>query len=367
MGVAAATVVLRLFTRFHVSRANLNVDDCLVVIALAFSTALIGIVFKQIEHGLAYHMWDIPFETYNIWNPLYTIVATILYALRIVVCYSVVYVLINIFGCKPIEAGWDTTIPKAQASCVDKLTTYLTLSIANIIMDVLILLLPLPVVIPLQMGKRQKFSLILLFGTGAFVCGVATKRTVDLPGLLSSPDYCWDAVTQFVWCFLEVNAGIVCASVPALKPFFMRYLPSIIASRMSSKGGGVSSTGKSGRSRDLNTVVAENIERRRMQDEGYELSSHDGPRVPVEDDDEAKLWNGYQKSIRTVMRRHTRASSRQDLESSSLDTLDEIGGPKSGDRKVVVSSASYGECSDNEANGIMVRRETTVLEQQKKA
>ncbi|KAF6814143.1 integral membrane protein [Colletotrichum sojae] len=353
MGVAAATVVLRLFTRFHVSRANLNVDDCLVVIALMFSIALIGIVFKQIENGLAYHMWDIPFEIYKFGtNWFYTIVATILYALSIsfsklsvlflylrlspqvwfrrvvytlvgiVVCYSVVYVLINISGCKPIEASWDTTIPKAEASCVDKLTTYLTLSIANIIMDVLILLLPLPVVIPLQMGKRQKFSLILLFGTGAFVCGVATKRTIDLPGLLSSPDYCWDAVTQFVWCFLEVNAGIVCASVPALKPFFMRYLPSIIASRMSSKGGGVSSTGKSGKSRNLNTVVAENIERRRMQGEGYELSSHDGPRVPAEDDDEAKLWNGYQKSIRTVMGRHTRAPSRQDLDSSSLDTLD---------------------------------------------
>ncbi|KAF6836082.1 integral membrane protein [Colletotrichum musicola] len=329
MGVAAATVVLRLFTRFHVSRADLNVDDCLVVIALVFSIALIGIVFKRTSqlapprqhHRLRFiftrdrtwtripHTCGIPFETYNIWNPLvrfqplqikpisFSKLSVLFLYLRlspqvwfrrvvytlvgIVVCYSVVYVLINIFGCKPIEAGWDTTIPSNEASCVDKLTTYLTLSIANIIMDVLILLLPLPVVVPLQMGKRQKFSLILPFGTGAFVCGVATKRTVDLPGLLSSPDYCWDAVTQFVWCFLEVNAGIVCASVPALKPFFMRYLPSIIASRMSSKGGGVSSTGKSGRSRDLNTVVAENIEGRRMQDEGYELSSHDGPRVPA--------------------------------------------------------------------------------------
>ncbi|KAK1534789.1 uncharacterized protein CCOS01_03541 [Colletotrichum costaricense] len=41
----------------------------------------------------------------------------------------------------------------------------MTLSIANIIMDVVILLLPLKIVIPLQMARRQKVSVILMFAT----------------------------------------------------------------------------------------------------------------------------------------------------------------------------------------------------------
>jgi hypothetical protein len=43
-----------------------------------------------------------------------------------------------------------------------------------------------------------------------------------------STDYTWDAVEQFQWCFAEVNAGIVCACAPALKPFFARYIPGLL-------------------------------------------------------------------------------------------------------------------------------------------
>ncbi|WYZ45334.1 hypothetical protein EsH8_VIII_000650 [Colletotrichum jinshuiense] len=173
-------------------------------------------------------------------------------------------------------------------------------SIANIVMDVCILLLPLPIVLPLQMAQKQKCSLILLFGTGAFVCGVAIKRTIMLPQLLSSDDYCWDAVEQFIWCFLEVNAGIVCASVPALKPFFMRYLPSLIMAQLSSNNS-TPTTGKTSRSRGLDTVVAQNLERRRIQDESYMLSSRDERSISdvkrgFEEDDETKLWDGHQKN-----------------------------------------------------------------------
>jgi hypothetical protein len=51
---------------------------------------------------------------------------------------------------------------------------------------------------------------------------------------MSSTDYTWDAVEQFQWCFAEVNAGIVCASVPALRSFFARYLPGLISVRFRS-------------------------------------------------------------------------------------------------------------------------------------
>lgn len=49
-----------------------------------------------------------------------------------------------------------------------------------------------------------------------------------------SADYTWEAVEQFQWCFAEVNAGIVCACAPALRPFFARYLPSLLSSRFRS-------------------------------------------------------------------------------------------------------------------------------------
>ncbi|TEA12395.1 hypothetical protein C8034_v006141 [Colletotrichum sidae] len=138
----------------------------------------------------------------------------------------------------------------------------MVLSVANIIMDVVILIIPLKIVIPLQMARRQKASVILLFATGTFVCAAAIKRTIILPPLLTTDDYSWDVAEQFNWSFLEANAGIVCASVPGLKPFFVRYLPNFISSHI---------TGSNNRTDKKNlyysTVVENNKKRRNMQSE----------------------------------------------------------------------------------------------------
>lgn len=48
-----------------------------------------------------------------------------------------------IFRCKPVAAGWDVSIAGAQ--CANMLTVMMVLSIANIIMDIAILTLPIPV------------------------------------------------------------------------------------------------------------------------------------------------------------------------------------------------------------------------------
>ncbi|KAK2758167.1 integral membrane protein [Colletotrichum kahawae] len=106
---------------------------------------------------------------------------------------------------------------------------------------------------------------------------------------MRSPDYSWDVAEQFNWSFLEANAGIVCAAVPGLKPFFMRYLPSFISSRIT---GSSNRTGK--KSLPYNTVIENNKKRRNMQSESYELQSQDdiseGGSGKV--DDETKLWSG---------------------------------------------------------------------------
>ena len=85
--------------------------------------------------------------------------------LGIVVSYAVIYNFMSVFGCKPIAATWDLSL-LATAKCFDQLTKYLALSILNIIIDVLELILPIPIVLPLQMSNKQKFSVCLVFATG---------------------------------------------------------------------------------------------------------------------------------------------------------------------------------------------------------
>lgn len=91
----------------------------------------------------------------------YIVIAVML----IILGYTIAYELVSIFSCTPIRAAWDIAITDAR--CVDKNAVYMALGVANILMDVVILFLPLRVVAPLQMPLRQKTCLIALFTTGA--------------------------------------------------------------------------------------------------------------------------------------------------------------------------------------------------------
>lgn len=51
-----------------------------------------------------------------------------------------------------------------------------------------------------------------------------------------SDDHTWDAVEKFHWCFVEVNAAILCECAPALNLFFVRYLPGLLSSQFRSQG-----------------------------------------------------------------------------------------------------------------------------------
>lgn len=83
--------------------------------------------------------------------------------LAITSLYMTAYILMSIFLCSPVSAQWDLAI---TGKCVDKFSLMMTLSIANIVIDMAVLLLPVGVVVPLQMSRMQKASLLFLFATG---------------------------------------------------------------------------------------------------------------------------------------------------------------------------------------------------------
>lgn len=87
------------------------------------------------------------------------------WVLIVFVCgYSLAYILTIIFRCRPLAAAWNMNITGAE--CYSQVTVMLVLSIANILVDAALFILPLPVILPLQMRIEQKVSLILLFATG---------------------------------------------------------------------------------------------------------------------------------------------------------------------------------------------------------
>ncbi|KAF9871229.1 integral membrane protein [Colletotrichum karsti] len=340
-------VSLRVFTRLSLVKRSLGPDDWFIGLSLALAITFYGLSIQR-EHASFRAFIDIYPDLQIVYSLSVTTAKMSLLVLylrlspdrifRIVVmsfiafttAYAIAYLFLIIFSCRPVQASWDLTV-RPGSTCINKNTIYLVLSATNIVMDIVCLILPLKIIIPLQMGKRQKWSLIALFATGGFVCICAIRRTVLLPPLFRSHDHTFDIEKQLNWACVEVNAGIICASVPALKPFFMRYLPMFVHSHI---------TGTSKKSNQnyqnyqtsmpYSTTVENNKKRRNVQSEAYELHSHDDLSLSSSNEvqkntsheDVAKLWSGNAfRTDRTSHRRTIIESKPTNTDNNSVDSL----------------------------------------------
>lgn len=68
------------------------------------------------------------------------------------------------FLCSPLAYTWDRTIP--GGSCVNLSAAYLSVSIINLLLDVMVIVLPMPMLWRLQMRTAKKIALTAIFGIG---------------------------------------------------------------------------------------------------------------------------------------------------------------------------------------------------------
>lgn len=81
-----------------------------------------------------------------------------------VVGSSVAITFTTIFPCRPISAAWDYGMKEYK--CIDRSSVYQATAIIGAITDAMVLAVPIPVVLPLQISKRQKIGLIAIFCIG---------------------------------------------------------------------------------------------------------------------------------------------------------------------------------------------------------
>lgn len=169
--------------------------------------------------------------------------------------------LLNIVQCRPITAAFRTVVPES-AHCTDILTLYLSSAPLNIITDLAILALPMPILTSMRLPRKQKIILVVTFSFGVFVAVVDVVRIAYLQSAATNRlrsvqehqdtsgsaarnseanDFSWYASFTFMWSAIEVGVGIMCACVPALKPLVSRFLPHFLRDHPDDNTKGVSS------------------------------------------------------------------------------------------------------------------------------
>ncbi|KAI1335158.1 hypothetical protein F5Y15DRAFT_258122 [Xylariaceae sp. FL0016] len=123
------------------------------------------------------------------------------------------------FQCTPVEKFW---IHDADGFCIDQNAFYLASAIINVIGDVAVLALPLPVVWQLHTSKSKKWSLSFLFLLGAFVCVASIFRIIAVTQI-DPEDFTFTNVGGGLWSTVEVEVGFICANLPAIRPLLFKW------------------------------------------------------------------------------------------------------------------------------------------------
>jgi hypothetical protein len=162
---------------------------------------------------------------------------------------GIILTFLNLFRCHPVQAA---IIVGKEGKCIDVIALYLSSAPINIITDLSILLLPLPILTSLRMEWRQKVILITTFLIGGFVTIVDIVRIAYLQTALKvdstqsasgigtqghrRPNVTYHVTYSLMWSAVEVNVGLICACILVLKPLVMRILPSLLGQRRRSSG-----------------------------------------------------------------------------------------------------------------------------------
>lgn len=154
--------------------------------------------------------------------------------LVLVVVFTLASVLASVFQCTPVEHAFDGPNSTSETDldyyypssgstrlesgkCINLTAFWYANAAFNILSDVVIILLPIPVVVQLHLPRRTRGGLCAIFAVGVFVCITSVLRITTLNIATSYKDITWDSIPSSMWTVIESNLGVICACLPALR------------------------------------------------------------------------------------------------------------------------------------------------------
>jgi hypothetical protein len=133
-------------------------------------------------------------------------------------CWGVTQEVLVAFACVPTSLF----IPSQVPICINSLMVYYLTSVMNIVTDFIVFTVPLPAIRSLHLPHRQKLLVTGIFCLGFFTCIISIVRLFFLHLTINTVDPTWDNVPSAWLSVVELNCGILCASLPPLRALLRR-------------------------------------------------------------------------------------------------------------------------------------------------
>ncbi|KAL2038022.1 hypothetical protein N7G274_009242 [Stereocaulon virgatum] len=244
--VAAMVAVILRFESRRIARIELKADDWWIAGGLILTTAFIISYSMSVKYGMGKHailITDAKGFTitaicgeafYNVsiiaikppTPSLYRRIFPQSWFKRVlivlggfVVAYSLTQLCVDIFQCVPISSAWDRS---ENAKCVPFGSFIMTMCIINIVTDVIMLVLPMPLLWKLRVSTPRRWMLMIMFSFGGLVCVISIVRLFYVRKV-GSTDPSYDDVDSATISAVECCVGIICACLPTYRPLWNRY------------------------------------------------------------------------------------------------------------------------------------------------
>ena len=202
--LAVLAVAGRVWAR-KINKAKLGLDDMLIFSALVLVLTTMGLTILGGQYGSGKHVWSLQMADLKmIFKVLYSYtfvygaaamtlkLSFIFYFARIfdtgiraryagvdnytriavwiggiLACaYLLMVWVVMLAVCTPISHFWNQYTEPGNGSCIDTTLFFLIAGIINMLIDIVILLIPIPCVLQLNLGLRQRVLLISIFMLG---------------------------------------------------------------------------------------------------------------------------------------------------------------------------------------------------------
>ncbi|KAK4252367.1 integral membrane protein [Corynascus novoguineensis] len=247
---------LRIWARL-IKGGKLTADDWTAVAALLFTLLTSGFLVASCQYGMGRHWVTIGpqdrFETNKyffmaqvtykaainlvkccillLYLRIFYIVRWFRYScwalLSIVAMYCAASILVTIFQCRPVIRAFDKDTP---GTCIDTAKFWFANAGFSIATDIIILLLPMPLIWKLGAPKGQKYALMGVFAVGIFAVITSCLRVTTLDLFAKSPDNTYN-IDNVMWTIVEPNVAVICACLPILRPLVVGLIPGLGSSR----------------------------------------------------------------------------------------------------------------------------------------
>ncbi|KAK5114263.1 hypothetical protein LTR62_002514 [Meristemomyces frigidus] len=252
-------VSLRLWLRASRQAGDLGFDDALIFVAWLAGTVFSVTTFLfGTDADLGRHTWDIPLTKFEDMAKLLFIaelnflvcqgctkISVLLFYRRLVkdtyakiwkwavigaitftALWTLAFILVLVFNCNPTEAYWKAFEPTYTRAytCVDTTIVNVLVGCFAIVADLYSVALPCVMTRRFELPGAQKLALNALFSIGLVVVGAGAVRTYYLYRVGTDGDVAWQIFNVVVWSQLELQLGITCACLPAMRVLIRRYL-----------------------------------------------------------------------------------------------------------------------------------------------